>query len=121
MKTVEWRPDTCKCVLQLQLETQDSDNYVAVESVTDMFGTVYDRVLCNRHSHLTDLQNHHQTVLAENQKKNQVYTDILVMNPDVPQRFSIDNKGILTFSVSGYLTHLQIDILSVNYPDIIFT
>lgn len=118
MRTIEWRPDTCTCVLQLQIE---NDVYVAVESVTDRFGTTYNRVACNRHAHIIDLQDHYQTVLDENKRKNQVYEDILQMNSNTPQKFSIDsNTGILTFTVTSHLTALQISELQTNYPDVIF-
>jgi len=118
MKTVEWRPDTCDCVIQMKVVDGE---YIAIESTTDPFGVVYNRYACERHKHIEDVQEHYQAVLLENRKKNEVYTDLLQMNPDAPQRFSISELGIMSFVVTQYLTPEQLEELEIKYPDVIFT
>jgi hypothetical protein len=114
---MEWRPDTCNCVIQVQVE---NNIFTAIESVTDSYGNTYNRFACDRHASIIDVQEHYQTVLQENGRKNQVYEDILLLNPDTPQKFSIDNNGILSFTVKPYLTDLQIENLQTLYPNVIF-
>ena len=118
MNTLEWRPDTCNCNIQLQIE---NNIYTAIESVTDRFDTTYNRIMCNRHTHITNLQDHYQTVLDENRRKNQVYEDILQITPDTPQKFSINEvTGMLTFTVTPFLTASQISEIQTNYLDVVF-
>lgn len=118
MRTIEWRPDTCECVLQLQW---DGTNYTPLEEVVDSFNTIYKRKRCDRHSHLIDLHDHHNAVKQENNKKNSIYNDILKINSSPGMvEFLIDNLGNFTFYLPNVFTELEVDYLEELYPDVIF-
>ena len=117
MKTIEWRPDTCECILQLEYL---NNQYVAHEQVVDSFGTIYKRKKCDRHSGLDDVQTHYNTIKTENTYKNVVSADIIELDNTSITDFAIDNNGVFTFYLPNHFTEIMKQYLEELHPNVIF-
>ena len=118
MKTIEWRPDTCDCVLQLEYLNNE---YTAHEQVVDSFGTIYKRKKCDRHSNLDDAQVHYNTIKSENIYKNQIVSDVIELDESARFEFVIDsNTGNITFYLHSSFTQIMKEYLEDLHPTVTF-
>jgi hypothetical protein len=88
----KWRPDTCSCEIDYEWERGSSE---AIRVHTPIANKP-----CQYHAHLSDIEQHYQTVLKENQKKNSVIAKLSESTGENPTsfRFSFDEQRLLSVS-----------------------
>lgn len=94
LKQTQWSPDTCKCVL---IYEWDTDTKEADRVHTPVSGTP-----CAAHAEYTDTTEHHAAVLKENQTKNQAIEEACQAVPRLlPEHFtfSFDKTRKLNLSI----------------------
>lgn len=101
MAVTTWRPDTCDCTIHYAWDKSlplEQRVHIPVDSVTTYDKRKIDRQACAAHS--THLQKgkhreHHDTILAENQKKNHVLNEIMENTPSLVETV-VDAEGNTT-------------------------
>jgi hypothetical protein len=83
INTTRWSPDTCKCVIEYQWDTE-----VPQEQRTHTISKVIAR--CNHHAQHTDNHKHYSVLLEENPRKNKVMAALIERFPALT---IIDSKG----------------------------